>query len=78
MRKLVCVDREEAGKLRRGRLGLLGNTSRLGLLDSAPQAPPSRGSTEGSCTKASSGWGRCNPSDDQISVPSEMVLRVQY
>ncbi|RZS24739.1 hypothetical protein BHM03_00057848 [Ensete ventricosum] len=41
--KLVCVGQEEAEKLGRGRLGLLGKAPRLGLLGSVPWAPPSRG-----------------------------------
>ncbi|RRT84282.1 hypothetical protein B296_00000150 [Ensete ventricosum] len=43
MRKLVCVGREDAVKFRKGRLRLLGNASRLGLLESVSRAPPPRG-----------------------------------
>ncbi|RRT34757.1 hypothetical protein B296_00052433, partial [Ensete ventricosum] len=34
---LIGIGREEAGKLKKGRLGLLGNAPRLGLLGSTPQ-----------------------------------------
>ncbi|RWW32681.1 hypothetical protein GW17_00002648 [Ensete ventricosum] len=46
------------------------NVPRLGLLGSAPRAPPSRGLPRDPA--------RCGPSDDQVSAPIEMVLRVQY
>ncbi|RWW21171.1 hypothetical protein GW17_00014679 [Ensete ventricosum] len=39
----VCASSSASvGKLKIGRLGLLGNMPRLGLLESAPRAPPSR------------------------------------
>ncbi|RWW59742.1 hypothetical protein BHE74_00033304 [Ensete ventricosum] len=79
VRKLVHVEWEEVGKLRRGRRGLLGNAPRLGLLGSMPQASPSRGLPRDPARRSRRGGGaRCGPYDDRVSVPTEIVLRVQY
>ncbi|RWW05855.1 hypothetical protein GW17_00030851 [Ensete ventricosum] len=68
VRKFIHVDREEVGKLGRGRLGLLGN---------APRAIPSRGLLRYPARRPRRGGGtRCGPSDDQVSAPTEMVLRI--
>ncbi|RRT57034.1 hypothetical protein B296_00004190 [Ensete ventricosum] len=68
--EFVRIDRDEAGKLRRGRLGLLGN---------APSALPSRGLPRDLARSPRQGGGaRRGPSDDQISIPTEMILRDQY
>ncbi|RWW48512.1 hypothetical protein BHE74_00045408 [Ensete ventricosum] len=58
VRKLVYVDWEEARKLWRGQVGLLGNVPRLSLLGSvprAPRAPPSRGLPKDPTRRP--GWG---------------------
>ncbi|RRT61144.1 hypothetical protein B296_00017471 [Ensete ventricosum] len=68
VRKFIHVDREEVGKLGRGRLGLLGN---------APRAIPSRGLLRYPARRPRQGGGtRCGPSDDQVSAPTKMVLRI--
>ncbi|RRT51316.1 hypothetical protein B296_00021270 [Ensete ventricosum] len=59
--------------------GLARNVPRLGLLGSAPRAPPSRGLPRDPARRPRRGGGaRCDPSDDQVSALIEMVLRVQY
>ncbi|RRT57342.1 hypothetical protein B296_00027927 [Ensete ventricosum] len=77
--KLIRIGREEARKLKRDRLGLLGNAPRLGPLGSALGAPPFRSLLRDSARRPRRGGGaRCGPSDDQVSVLTEIVLRVQY
>ncbi|RWV77686.1 hypothetical protein GW17_00061450 [Ensete ventricosum] len=57
IRKLVCFDREEIGKLGRDRVGLLENVARVGLLGKASWALLSRGLSRGHARRPCRGGG---------------------
>ncbi|RWW85789.1 hypothetical protein BHE74_00005508 [Ensete ventricosum] len=56
----------------------LRNAPWLGLFGSAPRIPPSQGLSTNPARRPRRGGGaQCGPSNDQVNVRSEMVLRVQ-